>query len=134
MTQNNERTQRFTIIANNPVLTEDRYTSVEFCIKDLEFNYQFKIWETKTPELNILINRNAIIMKHLHVGNTVDIKCIPSGGSRYPVTMRTKIKHINDNVEKRLKGFCLVGLVEEPEKSQTTHLIFENGKFRISSN
>ena len=92
MTQNNERTQRFTIIANNSILTEDRYSSVEFCIKDLEFNYQFKIWETKTPELNILIKRNAIIMKHLHVGNTVDIKCIPSGGSRYPVTMRTKIK------------------------------------------
>jgi len=110
MAQNIKRAQRFSKNVSKSVLPEDQYSSVEFCIKDLGFNYQFKIWETKSPEINILVNRNSLILKHLHVGNTFDIKYYPSGGSRYPVTMRTEIKHIKENGEKRLRGHCLVGL------------------------
>ena len=110
MAQNNKRTQRLSKKVANSILPEDQYSSVEFCIKDLGFNYQFKIWETKTPEINILVNLNSIILKHLHVGNTFDIKYYPSDGSKYPVTRRTEIKHIKKNGEKRLRGHCLVGL------------------------
>ena len=110
MAQNKERTQRLSKKGRISVLSEEQYSSVEFCIKDLGFNYQFKIWETKSPEINILVNRNSLILKHLHVGNTFDIKCYPSDGSRYPVTMRTEIKHIKEDDDKRLKGHCLVGL------------------------
>jgi hypothetical protein len=110
MAQNNKRTQRLSKKVGNSELTEDQYTSVEFRIKDLDFIHQFRIWETKTPEISILVNRNSAILKYLHVGNTIDIKCIPSDGSIYPVTMRTEIKHIKENVEKRLNGHFLVSL------------------------
>ena len=134
MIQHNERTQRLPIKANNSILTEERYSSVEFYIKDLPYILQFKIWDTKTPEINILVNRNSAILKYLHVGNTFDIKCIPSDGSMYPVTIRTAIKHIKEDVEKRLMGHCLVGLSMQSEKYQSTQMISENGKFHISSN
>ena len=111
MAQNSERTQRSSKKFINPVLPEDQYTSVELCIKDLGFNYQFKIWDTETPEMNILVNRDSKILKHLHVGGIFDIKYYPSDRSSYPVTMRTEIKHIKENGDNRLKGHCLVGLV-----------------------
>ena len=89
---------------------ENQYSSVEFCIDELGYAYQFKIWETKTPGINILVNQNSMILKHLHVGNTLDIKYYPSDCSGYPVTMKTVIKHIKENSEQRIKGHYLVGL------------------------
>ena len=94
----------------NPISLENQYSSVEFSIDDLGYTYQFKIWETKTPGINILVNQNSVILKHLHVGNTFDIKYYPSDCSGYPVTMKTEIKHIKKNAEQRIKGHCLVGL------------------------
>ena len=110
MPQKNTTTQSVSNKVKNSVLPENKYSSVEFCIKDLVYNYQFRIWETENPEINILVNRNSILMKHLHAGSTLDIKYYPSGGSRYPVTMKTEIKHIKENSDKRLEGHCLVGL------------------------
>ena len=95
---------------SNPMSLENQYSSVEFSIDDLGYTYQFKIWETKTPGINILVNQNSVILKHLHVGNTFDIKYYPSDCSGYPVTMKTEIKHIKKNAEQRIKGHFLVGL------------------------
>jgi len=94
----------------NPVPVADQYSSVEFCIDELGYTYQFKVWETKTPGINILVNQNSVILKHLHVGNTFDIKCYPSDCSGYPVTMRTEIKHIKKDCDNRIRGHILVGL------------------------
>ena len=94
----------------NPVSVVDQYSSVEFCIDELGYTYQFKVWETKTPGINILVNQNSVILKHLHVGNTFDIKCYPSDCSGYPVTMRTEIKHIKKDCDNRIRGHILVGL------------------------
>ena len=110
MTQKDDRDQPLVKKEAHSVLPEDQYCSVEFYIKDLGFNYQFKIWETKNPEIDILVNRNSIILEHLKVGNKFDIKYYPSDFSRYPVTMRTEIKHIKENSDRRLNGHCLVGL------------------------
>ena len=110
MAQNNSAIQPLSEDTYNPVSMEDQYSSVEFCIDELGYTYQFKIWETKTPGLNILVNQNSVLLKHLHVGNTFDIKYYPSDCTEYPVTMKTKIKHIKKNDEQRIKGHCLVGL------------------------
>ena len=110
MTQNTNSALSLSENSNNPVFTEDQYSSVEFCIDELGYTYQFKIWETETPGINILVNQNSVILKHLHVGNTFDIKCYPSNHSEYPVTMRTEVKHIKKNGDQRIKGHCLVGL------------------------
>ncbi|MGD9157622.1 MAG: hypothetical protein PVG39_04390 [Desulfobacteraceae bacterium] len=95
---------------SNPVPIKDQYSSVEFCIDELGYTYQFKVWETETPGINILVNQNSVILKHLHVGNTFDIKCYPSDCSGYPVKMRTEIKHIKKDCGNRVRGHILVGL------------------------
>ena len=110
MAQINNPTLPLSENVNNPISLENQYSSVEFSIDDLGYTYQFKIWETKTPGINILVNQNSVILKHLHVGNTFDIKYYPSDCSGYPVTMKTVIKHIKKNAEQRIKGHCLVGL------------------------
>ena len=104
------------VILNVPVdnefsgSTESKYSSVEFSLKNLDSIYQFKIWESAIPGINILVNRNSVILKYLEVGNTLDIKYYPSDCSGYPVTMRTEIKHIKKDCEGRIKGHFLVGL------------------------
>ena len=95
-------------ICNPPV--KDQYSSVEFCIDELGYTYQFKIWETENPGINILVNQNSVILKHLHVGNTFDVKCYPSDCSGYPVTVRTEIKHIKKDCDNRIRGHYLIGL------------------------
>lgn len=110
MAQNNNSAQALSEKSSNPVSIKDQYSSVELCIDELGFSYQFKIWESKTPEINILVNQNSVILKHLHVGNTFDIKCYPSDCSGYPVTMRTEIKHIKKDCGNRIRGHFLVGL------------------------
>lgn len=89
---------------------ERQYSSVEFCLKNLDSIYQFKIWESTIPGINILVNRNSMILKYLEVGNTLDIKYYPSDCSGYPVTMRTEIKHIKKDCDGRIKGHFLIGL------------------------
>ena len=93
-----------------PGSVEKQYSSVEFCIDELGYTYQFKIWQTETTGINILVNQNSGILKHLHVGNIFNIKCYPSDCTGYPVTMRTEIKHIKKDCDKRIKGHFLIGL------------------------
>ena len=90
--------------------SEKKYSSVEFCLENLVSIYQFKIWESTDPGINILVNQNSMILKYLEVGNTYDIKCYPFDSPGYPVAMRTKIKHIKKDCNGRIKGHFLVGL------------------------
>ena len=110
MAQNNSSALPLAEDTSNRVSIGDQYSSVEICIDELGYTYQFKIWKTKNPEINILVNQNSVILKHLHVGNTFDIKCYPSDCSGYPVKMRTEIKHIKKDCDRRIKGHFLIGL------------------------
>ena len=110
MAQNIQTTQLLSENTCNLVPIENQYSSVEFCIDELGYTYQFKIWETETPGINILVNQNSVILKHLHVGNTFNVKCYPSDCSGYPVTMRTEIKHIKKDCDNRIRGHFLVSL------------------------
>lgn len=110
MAQNLKSAQQLSGDICTPVPIEDQYSSVEFSIAELGYTYQFKIWETESPGINILVNQNSVILKHLHVGNTFDVKCYPSDCSGYPVTVRTEIKHIKKDCDNRIRGHYLIGL------------------------
>ena len=110
MAQNSNPTLQSSDNNSSPDSIEGQYSSVEFCIDELGYTYQFKIWQTEISGINILVNQNSVLVKHLHVGNTFDIKCYPSDCSGYPVTMRSEIKHIKKDCDNRIRGHFLIGL------------------------
>ncbi len=93
-----------------PGFIDNRYSSVEFCVKSLDSVYQFKIWDTDSSGINILVNQNSALLKCISVGSKFDIKYYPCNCSEYPVTKRTEIRHIKKECGSRIKGHFLVGL------------------------
>lgn len=105
MTANNN-----TIFEGPGTIKKNQYSSVELSLKDLDYTYQFKIWESQGPEINILVNQDSAVLKYLQEGNTLDIKYYPNDYSGNPVTLRTEIRHIKRDCDRRIKGHCLIEL------------------------
>ena len=51
-------------LGNNPEMKSflERYCSVEFSIRNLDFNYQFKIWDIDPSSIHIVIKDMQICM------------------------------------------------------------------------
>ena len=94
----------------------ERYSSVECSIKDLPYNYQFKIWDTSPSGLSILIKEDSAVLEHLKVGDTLEMKYYPVNMSRPPDSFKTKIKHITKDEMSRFKGLYQVGLSVSEKK------------------
>ena len=88
----------------------DKYSSVEFSLKELPYNYQFKIWETSASGVSILIKEESAVLGHLRVGDILTVKYYPIDSFKEPESFETKIKHISKNEDPRFKGLYLVGL------------------------
>ena len=88
----------------------DKYSSVEFSIKELPYNYQYKIWETSPSGVSILVKEESAVLGHLKVGDVLKMKYYPIDSFKQPVSFETEIKHITKNDEPRFKGLYLVGL------------------------
>ena len=86
------------------------YLSVEFSVRNLAFVYQFKIWETSTSGMSILIKEDSAVLEHLNVGDVLDMKYYPVKSSDEPQSFKTEIKHITKDEENRFKELYLVGL------------------------
>lgn len=87
----------------------DQYHSVEFSIKGVELPYRFKIWNTSSMSMCVLVKENSAILPRLKVGDTLDMKFY-SSESGYPTdSLRTTIRHITKD-EGRFKGHYLVAL------------------------
>ncbi len=89
---------------------EKKYSSVEFAIKQMDYLYQFKIWETSGSGMSILVNEGSVILRHIQIGDILDMKYYPSNPSDETVIFKTEIRHITRDVNERIKGHCLVGL------------------------
>lgn len=88
----------------------DKYSSVEFSIKELPYNYQFKIWETSSSGVSILVKEESAVLGHLKVGDILSMKYYPIDSFEEPEAFETEIKHITKNDDPRFKGLYLVGL------------------------
>ena len=88
----------------------EQYSSLEFSIKDLSFLYQFKIRETSTSGISILINEGSELLKFLKVGDILDVKYYAQDLSEQPKYLETEIKHITKDDQGRFAGHCVVGL------------------------
>ena len=88
----------------------DRYFSVEFSKKGLNSIYQFKIWNISSKGMCILVKEDSALIKHLEVGEVLDMKYYPSDYSGPIEKLKTEITHITKDAHGRFKGHYLVGL------------------------
>ena len=88
----------------------DQYSSVELSISNLNYLYQFKIRETSQTGMGILVREDSVILKHLKVGDILNMKYYPLELSEQPEYLKTEIKHITKDDQGRFKGHYLVGL------------------------
>jgi hypothetical protein len=88
----------------------DQYHSVEFSIRECAYLYQFKIWDMSTKGLCVLVKEDSDLLKHLKVGEILDLKYYTTDPSIPAVHLKTEIKHITKDDEGRFRGLYLVGL------------------------
>jgi hypothetical protein len=87
----------------------DRYYSVEFSVAGMELSYRFKIWNISSGGLCVVVREDADLLKHIQVGDTLDLRYYTTDIEIPPVYASTSIRHITPD-EGRFKGHCLVGL------------------------
>jgi hypothetical protein len=88
----------------------DRFYSVEFSLKGMDFVYQFKIWNMSTKGMCVLIKEDSAVLKHLKEGDVMDMKYYSSDALSPTEHLQTEIRHITKDEEGRFKGHVLVGL------------------------
>ncbi len=88
----------------------DKFYSVEFALKGTDFVYQFKIWNMSSKGMCVLIKEDSVVLKHLKLGDIVDMKYYSSDSLSPTEHLQTEIRHITKDDEGRFKGHFLVGL------------------------
>jgi len=89
----------------------DRYYSVEFQLQETGNVYQFKLRDMSSKGLGILVGKDSAVLKHLKVGDTVDMKYIPPESAGSSESLKTQIAHITKKDEEPFKGHFLIGLL-----------------------
>ena len=89
---------------------EKKYYSVQFAVKDLGYFYQFKIRDVSSLGLCILVDEKSKVLKHLKVGDVLEMKYYLSESMGSTETFKTKIRHITKDADKRFKGHYQIGL------------------------
>ena len=109
-------TERSVEKRSEPRKIVDKYYSVELLIGDDSFVYQFKIWNISTKGICLVMRQDSEVLKHLNVGDIVNMKYYTTDSKKPGKYLKTQIRHITKD-EGRFKGHCLVGLLvlERPE-------------------
>lgn len=89
----------------------DRYYSVEFQLQDTGNVYQFKLRDMSSKGLGILVNKDSAVLKHLKVGDTLDMKYIPPESAGLSESLKTQIAHITQKDNEPFKGHFVIGLL-----------------------
>lgn len=95
---------------SNKRVSPDRYYSVQFSVKDLAYIYQFKIRDVSEEGLCILVDENSEVLKYLKTGDIIEMKYYLSGSLGTTEALKTEVRHVTKNADKRFKGHCQVGL------------------------
>ena len=87
----------------------DRYYSVEFSIDGLLVVYQFKIWDTGSTDMYILIKENSAFLPWIKIGDNLNLKYYSRDLTHPYENLDTEIRSIAKQEQGRLKGHYLVG-------------------------
>lgn len=96
----------------------DKYYSVQFSLKDLASIYQFRIWDTSSGGLCILVNEDSEVLNHMEVGDIIFMTYYISEKPGTTEDFKTEVRHITKHEEGRFKGHFFVGLLI-PETSSS---------------
>ena len=88
----------------------DEYYSVEFSISGIEMTYQFKIWDISTKGLCLVVRSESDILRHLKVGETIQMKFYREIASKPADFINTKICHITKDDTGKFRDHYLIGL------------------------
>ncbi len=86
------------------------YYSVEFRLEETGNVYQFKLRDMSSKGLGILVNKDSAVLKHLKVGDTLDMHYIPPESAGTSESLKTKIAHITEKEDEPFKGHFIIGL------------------------
>ena len=89
----------------------DQYRSVEFSPSRIEPVYQFRIRDISSSGTGILIKEESAVLKHMKVGDILNMKYNPMNSSDSPQYLNTEIIHITKIDDGQYRGNCLVGLL-----------------------
>ncbi len=89
---------------------DERYYSVQFTTQELSTFYQFKLWNISKKGICILVKEGSQVLKHIEVGDTLEMTYYLTDGQGAHENLTTQIKHITKNDEGRFKGHYMVGL------------------------
>jgi len=89
----------------------DKYYSVEFRLKDIASNYQFKLRDMSSKGLGVLVPKGSEVLKYLKVGDTLDMKYLPPESAGLSQSLKTQIVHITQKDQDPFKGHFLMGLL-----------------------
>ena len=95
---------------SEPRSLDERYSSVEFSLSNVNYVYQFKIWNVSASGISILVKEDSEVINHIKVGDTLGMKYYLKESSEDPVNLKTEIRHITRDVPERISGHVLIGL------------------------
>ncbi|UCD30984.1 MAG: PilZ domain-containing protein [Desulfobacterales bacterium] len=95
---------------SEPRIILDQYYYVEFVLQETGHIYKFKLRDISSNGLCILVNETSAVLKHLKVGETLDMTYHPPQPSTPVESLKTKIMHITKDEQAPFKGHYLVGL------------------------
>lgn len=96
----------------------EQYHSAEFILEETELHYQFRIWDTASSSMCVLVKETSEVLPLLKVGDTVKVKYYYSNSPWPSEALKTIIRHVTRNDQGRFKGHFLVGLEILPEDEQ----------------
>ena len=89
---------------------KNRYYSVEFTLDELVPFYQFKLRNSESIPLFVLIRKDSEILNRLEVGRVLKMKYYSEDISCPPEYLITQINNICTDKEGPYSGHCVVGL------------------------
>jgi len=107
---------------NTADIALDRFYSVEFSIKCPKLLYQFKIWNSSSKSMFIIVKEGSDLLMQLKKGDIFKTKYYSTDVLCPRVDLNTQIKDIIKGEDGRFKGHYLVGLdVLSSENKETAH-------------
>jgi hypothetical protein len=88
----------------------ERFYSVQFKTTGLASYYQFKLRNTSTKGLCILVKEGSDVLNHINVGDTIEMTYYLTDATGGHENLKTEIKHITKNENGRFQGHFMIGL------------------------
>jgi hypothetical protein len=112
----------------------DQYYSVEIPIPELDIIYQYKIWETHSDSMSILIKEGSSLLNLINPGDRIKMKFYSYDPAHRYYDLETDLINIERQTHGRLRGHYLAGLeIIENQDAAALILPDRSGDSRVIS-